>query len=461
MSFNGFVDEFSNAPVQPAFSSYLSLELTENVALEWPFQNQNTLYPFSQTVQINGTDSANLVISLPDATVTSVGQTVCFLNSADQNVIISDFEQNIIVTIQPSQDYYLTLSDNSDPSGIWIEVQLGATTSSATAASLIDTSNDSNGHQNNGGLSAFPTNYIKMNQRINLFSGSSYNQASGDRGSLLVWTGGNGSYNCLSAASIGNGYNFSIHNASTVSGVITLIPNGSDTIDGESTFTIKTNESATFISNGVSSFYSLGYGQQFTNIITEADVPLSDAISNIIEITLDQAKNLILNFTGSSGAPFYPDITISLPSNFVNQYYLQNSSTTNDIIVQVGTGVTSFNSRIPKNGDRIIGYTDLSNFYNIPNIFDLDNLFFADGTETNPSISFANDTSTGIFRNTVDPENLGALAITQDGTACAFFKETRIELSADEVHSSEMNVFGSGQYTQEEINIYSIMRAYG
>lgn len=460
MSFNGFVDEFSNAPVQPAFSSYLSLNLTTDVVLEWPFQNPNTLYPFSQTIQINATDSANLIVFLPDATVTSVGQTVCFINSADENVIVSDFESNIVVTIEPSQEYYLTLADNSDASGIWIPIQLGATTSSATAASLIDTSLDSNSHQNNGGLSAFPTNYIKMNQRANTFDGSTYNQASGDRGSLLVWTNGNGTYNCLSAASVGNGYNFSIHNASTVSGLITVTPNGSDTIDGQSSFIIKANESATFISNGVSSFFSLGYGQQFNNVVTEAEVPLSDAVSNVIEITLDQAKNLILSFTGSSGAPTYPDITIALPSNFVNQYYLQNASTTNDIIVQVGTGVTSFNSRIPKNGDRIIGFTDLSNFYNIPNIFEVDNLFFGDGTFSNPSISFANDVTTGIYRNTLGGDNVGAVSITQNATPVAYFKDGRIEFATGIFETETINV-NDGNYTQYDINIYSIMRAYG
>ena len=429
MPFNGFVDEFSNAPVQPAFSSYLALNLTGNVVLEWPFQNPNTLYPFSQTVQITVSSAPDHRIFLPDATVTSVGQTICFINSSAVEVLVVDAGNNIKATMLTTQSYYLTLTDNSSVNGTWVSVQLGATTSSATAASLIDTSTDSNGHQNNGGLSAF-VNHIKMNQRINTFSGSNYTQASGDRGSLLVWTGGNGTYNCLSAAALGNGYNFSIHNASTVSGIITVTPNGADTIDGGPTFQIKTNESATFISNGTSGFYTLGFGQQFTNVVTEAIVPLSSAIADVVTITQEQAKNLILNFTGSSGAPTYPDITIALPANLVNQYYLQNSSTTNDVLVQVGSGATAFFSRIPKNGDRIIGYTDLSNFYNIPNVFDVDSLFFADGSAADPSISFANDVTTGAYRDTVAGVNLGAFSITQGGVAVAFFKTGRTEIAS-------------------------------
>jgi len=433
MSFNGFVDEFSNAPVQPAFSSYLALDLTGDVVLEWPFQNPNTLYPFSQTVQIINSDD-DYDIFLPDATVTSVGQTICFINSSAANIFVVDASGNIQADIETTQSYYLTLTDN----GTWVSIQLGATTSSATAASLIDTSTDSNGHQNNGGLSAFAT-HIKMNQRINTFSGSNYTQASGDRGSLLVWTGGNGTYNCLSAASLGNGYNFSIHNASTVSGIITVTPNGADEIDGGPTFQIKANESATFICNGTSGFYTLGFGQQFTNVVTEAIVPLSSAVADVVTITQEQARNLILNFTGSSGAPFYPDITIALPSNFVNQYYLQNSSTTNDVIVQVGSGATSFSSRIPKNGDRIIGYTDLSNFYNIPNVFDVDSLFFADGSAADPSISFANDITTGAYRNTIGGVNVGAFSITQGGVAVAFFKTGRTEIDSPIFIPSDSN----------------------
>lgn len=530
MPFNGFVDEFSNAPVQPAFSSYLGLTLTDPVVLEWSFQNPNTLYPFSQTIEIITSDAV-YGISLPDATVSSVGQTVCFVNTGANNVEIYDYDVNLQATIEPAQQWYMTLTDNSASAGIWLPIQLGATTSEATAGSLVDNSTDGNGHQNNGGISAFASNFLKMNQRVNTFNGVTYNQESGDRGSLLVWSGGNGTYNCLSASDVGNGYNFSIHNASTTGGTITVTPDGANTIDGESSFTLAADESATFISNGTSAFYSLGFGQQFTNIVTEAEVPLSDAVDDIIEITQDQAKNLILNFTGTSGSNPYPDITIALPDNFVNQYYLQNSSTTNDVLIQVGTGETTYVSRITTGGNRILGFTDLSNFYNIPNIFEVDELSFGDGSEAAPSITFTNDTTTGIYRHTTAGANIGAVTITENATDVAYFKDGRTQLTtpcyipsdgngysftnatttgmiydtgttslvlqaggtsavsisntetiftvsvigedatfsgavsvdtleATSIESGSVNVTG-GQYTEEGINIYSIMRAYG
>lgn len=428
MAFTGFVDEFDGSPIQTSPNSFLNINLEtgshNSIQLEWTFQDQNTTYPFSQYIYITG-NPASLLLALPNASAASQGMQTIITNTTGIDITIQSFDYSVdVFFVAAGQSVQLVLTNNSDSDGVWVGIVLGATTSTATAASLIDPSTDSNAHSNNGGLAAF-TNYLKVNQRVNTYNGLAYTQASGDRGSLLVWQGGNGTYQCLSAATVGNGFIFSIHNASTTSGTVTVLPATGDTIDLDSSFLLSSGESASFISDGVSKFYSLGFGQQYTSIVTQTDISLSDTVSGILTVSLTQAQNLILNFIGSYNSPTFDDVTVVLPENYTNQYYIHNSSTTNDIIVQVGTGTTTNYSLVGKGGNRIIGFTDLSNFYNIPDFFELNQLSLENGSALAPSLTFVEDLTTGLYRVSSGVTS-GALGITQNAVAIADFKEAGI-----------------------------------
>lgn len=513
MAFNGFVDEFNNAPIQTSPNSYLKIETgtgtTVSYNFEWSFANPNTPYPLSQVVNFTGSPIA-VTAYFPNASQASKGMQAKIINNLAVDINIYKYNSSTLIeTIKSGQEIEFILDDNSTNEGTWLTVILGATTSQATAASLIDTSNDANGHMNNGGLSAFSTNYIKMNQRVNTYNGAAYIQRSGDRGSLQVWQGGNGTYTLLSAAATGNGFVFSVHNASTTSGTITITPQAGDTIDLDPFFTLAAGESASFISDGVNKYYSLGFGQQFTNVVTQTDISLSDAVLGVLTVSLAQAQNLILNFIGSYNAPTYDDVTIVLPSNYTNQYYIHNSSTTNNIIVQVGTGAPSNFAIVSKNGRRLIGFTDLSNFYNIPDFFELDQLSLENGSAAAPSLTFIEDVTTGLYRVTAGATS-SALGIAQNATAVCDFLSTRIvpykQIQADpallgysfvgfaqtglgynvgntsidlinanavkfragatsnvstQAFNTQTGNVNTSNIQQESINIYSVMRAYG
>ena len=88
MPFPGFVDEFTNSPVAPAYASFLNIAMPApvapatfvNVQLEWSFANPNTLYPFSQNMLVSVNALAANIINFPDATMTSISQTTNITN---------------------------------------------------------------------------------------------------------------------------------------------------------------------------------------------------------------------------------------------------------------------------------------------------------------------------------------------------------------------------------------------
>ncbi len=462
MAFNAFVNEFTAAPLQTSYPSYLEIDYTDtiDVTLEWSFQNQNTLYPFSNVIQlINTEDDSDDQLILPDASVTSAGTTTVIINTGGGDVeIVKNDSEEAIVTISPGDQWQLTLTDNSTQDGIWIALQLGSTTSSVIASSLIDPTVDTNSHSNAGGLFSFG-NYLKQNIQVNVFSsGATYTQSTGDRGSLLVWTAGTGTYQCLSAETLGDGFPFVIQNNST-GALITVEPDATvgQTINGSvDPFILSTGESSLFVSDGVNTIYSYG-SSQISNITTTLiDVNLTTEVSNVIDLDDIQASTSIQKYINTVGGGPYPTITINYPINRTSEYIVYNASTTNSIIVQILGETNPLYQSIVDPLKTALFFTDGTHLYSAPQkIFDslvrLDN-----GAEETPSLSFTSDTTTGLFRPTSGTYN-DQLCLTQNGVSVACFANSAV---------ASVNIFNNvntigGSYFDESISIYTIMRAYG
>jgi hypothetical protein len=423
MAFTGFINEFSNSPIQPTYQSYLALDFTSvtSVQLEWPFVNPSTETPYAQTIQVTVNATATNRIILPDATQATQGQTNTIVNSGASTILVYKFGGTTLsATIAPSQQWLVTLTDNTTSAGEWLPLQLGATTSAATAAELIDTTPDTNGHINSGGLSAFPTNYIKQNLFINkVLVGSTYTQASGDRGMILVWESGTGTYTCQSAAIIGNGYSFTVINNSTVGGQLTIAPASGDTINGGTIpFVLNPGNSSSFSSDGSNTIYSFASSQSQTDIVTIVNINLSTAVSNSITLSSEEAAYSIQKYIGNPSASL---ITVIYPDNIINEWIAYNASTTNPISVYL-SGSPSFAYLIPPSG-RLSLFSDGTNLYNTPNFLNDTTIYLEDGSVTEPSLTFSNNNSTGLFRQTSGTYT-GDLGLTQNGTATFYAGST-------------------------------------
>lgn len=424
MAFTGFINEFSNSPIQPTYQSYLPLDFTSvtSVQLEWPFVNPNTQTPYAQVIKVTVNTSATNKIIMPDATQATQGQTNTIVNSGASTILVYAFDGvTLIETIATTQQYLITLTDNTTSAGVWLPIQLGATTSAATAAELIDNTTDTNTHSNAGGLGAFSTNWIKQNLIINKVTvGSTYTQASGDRGMILVWESGTGVYTCLPASTFGNGYAFTIVNNSTVGGQLTIaMANGSnDNINGKTVpFVLSPGNSSSFSSDGVHTFYSFASSQSQTNVVTLTPIDLNTAVGDSITLSSTQASYSIQKFVNS---PSSNVITINYPNNIINEWIAYNVSTTNPVLVTLANGGFSY---LIAPGNRLSLFSDGTNLCNTPNFLDNTIVYLVNGTVATPSLTFSAATSTGLFRQTSGTYS-GDLGLTQNGTATFYAGST-------------------------------------
>lgn len=299
MSFPGFTNQFNNSPYSVAFSSYLPLsigatppEQPSPIQLYWSFQAPYEPNVFSQVIQITTNDDATNTVVLPDATVTTVGQSCNIYNSTDLDIVLSPFGGGTPISIAAQGLYDLILTSNLDQTG-WIAVPLSIGTPIIDPITLVDQGTESTtgtAKSLNGGLAVVadagtePGTYLKTNMNvINYTTNADYTQSPGDRGTLIVWDTGSFDYILMSAATAGDGFTFSINNIQTTAGTCTLIPNGTDTVDGSANdFTILPAQSLSLISDGVGNWTTLGYGLNTTpTTFTDVTIELASSSSNL------------------------------------------------------------------------------------------------------------------------------------------------------------------------------------
>jgi hypothetical protein len=449
MAFQGFVNEFTNAPIQPTYSSYLQLTSTDLfVPLQWVFVDQNAQYPFSQYIQVVSTAGGTQIV-LPNALQASVAQTTTILNSTETVVVVlSNDENTLLLEIDPGEEWVLILTDATTSNGIWLSVQLGSVVSDVTAASLIDNSVDANNNKNNGGLESFST-FIKWNQTVNtITTGSEYTQSTGDRGSVLVWKSGTGTYQCLPSAENGNGYIFTITNNSLVGGQLTILPDFVDTINGVVVpYVLYPGDSSSFVCDGNATIYSFNSTKAQTNVTSLVNINLQNAIeisgTPTITLTIAESQYSIQKYINSyTSSP----VTINYPSGIVEEYVVYNASKTTSINVTIpGSANTYLIS--PLNTQFII--SDGTNLYNTPSIYAGD-IVLGNGTVLNPALSFENATSTGLFL-TPTGANQGNISVDINNSIVTTYTPTQVlftSVSSTEPSISFLSATETGLYLE-------------
>lgn len=371
-----YVNPFTGQTVSPSSVSYESLALTANTELQWPINgNDNT--PASSIIDVTATSSGTgtgWLLKLPPATQVSTGQSLIIRNVGAQLFTVTDNGGNTIVSIASGIADFIFLTDNTTVNGIWASVVFGAGTSNANAGALA-------GY----GLTAIG---LTLNQAYNVtsyYSNSTLGATS--RAQFNVWAGGVGTFTIPSASSLGNNWFTIIRNGGT--GVLTLTPSGTDTIDGNVNMQLQLTESVVLVSNGSSGFNTYAYGRsntfaftQLAQVVTGGTLTLSSA----------QGANIIQEYTGILTS----NQIVVLPST-VQLYSLQNNTTgafsltfqTSGIgsTVTVGQGQTAF---VVCDGTNVYSTTS-----NTSSSFTSATL--APGSVGAPSLNFQGNTTTGLY----------------------------------------------------------------
>jgi hypothetical protein len=367
---SGFTSVFGGSPVNPSDVSYAAYSFGANLALSWPqfpsAQTSTAARFMSLTATTTGLD-----VSLPDATLQSVGFDTIISNPGSNTFTVTDYDGDTVASIAAGQSWYILEDANSTQAGGWFIVQFGSGTSQAQASQLA-------GY----GLLALSST-LNLNPTSNIVS-TNTSLTTSSRAQLYVWAGGAGQFSLPSAASAGNGFFVAV--ANNGSGTLTVVPNGSDQIDGASSSSFQPTQSAFILDSG-SSWTTVGKGIQNNFAVTLLNLNVAGS-SNVTE-TSAQAQNIIQQFTGALTG----NIQIILPSTV--QLYFMSNQTTGPYTVSVTTsGGTPV---IMPQGANSIFYCNGTNMQNAFTYVVSDSVVLNPGSAAAPTLAWTTNLNTGLY----------------------------------------------------------------
>lgn len=398
-----YTSPFTGNVVQPTDVSYAAYTLAANLQLQWPSVANGTQSPAARIMEI--TAGASLKLIMPPANQASVGQDALIQNAGANTFTVTDYDDGTICTIAAGEAKYIYITDNSDTAGTWGVIDFGIGTSSPDAATLA-------GY----GLLAISST-LNVSHPVSSFS-TGYTFLSSDRAQTKVWSGGSGTSTLPDAATIGNNWFFLLKNNG--SGSMTVSCSGGNLIDGNSTKTFNPTESAIIVCTGTG-FVTIGYGTSNQFVFTSF---IKSVTTGSYTLSANEASNTIQEYIGSLTG----DVTIVYPP-VVNLYVVSNQTTDNGYSLTLTTGL-GYSAVVPP-GQQATVICDGTNFLNANTTqAGATSVSLVDGTETTPSLNFAAETGTGLYR-----PSAGHLGISVLGNEIV------------DVRATGIAVTGSGNFT--------------
>lgn len=373
MSFNS---PFTGNVIQPTDVSYRSITLAANTTLSWPINGSATDNAAARIMDVTAS-SAGLDLSMPPANQASVGQDALIRNIGANSFDVLDYAGGAIVTIAAGEAKYIYIKTNANTAGTWGIIAFGVGTSNVDASTLA-------GY----GLQAI-SNTLNAASPVTTFA-SNYTAVAADRASTYVWTAGAGTLSLTSAVTLGDDWFFLVRNGG--SGTLAVTPTGGQVINGSASLDLQPSDSCLIACSGAA-FYTVGLGKstlfnfsQLTKAVT----------SGAYSLTALEAANSIQKYTGTLSG----NVTITVPQT-IQVYYVTNQTdgTGAGYTITFTTGVSGGGTAIVPAGQQVILLCDSVNLLNASTVAaGATNLSLSDGLVGSPSLNFASETSTGVYR---------------------------------------------------------------
>lgn len=298
-----FTQTFGGSNIYPSDVSYRYVSLTISQTLDWPLETAPTQNVVASIMDINAT-TTSLVITMPDATEASTGETVLFNNvGANTFTVVTSTGVQICAPTSGST-FQIYLTDNSTASGTWRSFQYGASASAANASALAGL-----------GIKAIATT---LNQSIEVASfNSNYTAGVSDRSKAYIWTGGAGTLSLSPSGDLGNDWFIQVRNGGT--GDLTIDPSSSQLINGAATLVLSPNDSCIIITDGVE-FWTIGFGQSAVYAFTLLQIDVSG--NGNYTLSIAELNKTAYVFTGTLTGN--RDIIVPVT---VQQYWVSNQTT--------------------------------------------------------------------------------------------------------------------------------------
>jgi hypothetical protein len=400
-----YVSPFTGDVIQPTDVSYRAVTLSTNTQLNWP-SNSTTNSDYAARIMQVTASTAGLSMYMPPADQTSVGNDALIRNIGSNTFTVKDYAgTNTIVSVAAGESKYIYITTNSTNQGTWGVIAFGTGTSSADAATLA-------GY----GLVASGATLNQSHPSAAIASSSTF--ATTDRAQTRVWSSGSGTATLPAAATLGNNWFTLFKNNGT--GSFTVSCTGAELIDGNSSKTFNPTESAFIVCTGTA-YVTIGYGVSSQFVFTALTKSVT---GGAVLLTNNEAANTIQEYVGN----LVSNVTVTFPP-VVNLYVISNQTTDNGYSLTITTGL-GYSAIVPP-GQQATLICDGTNFLNANTTqAGASTVSLLDGTVGTPSLNFAAETSTGIYR-----PGAGELAIAVLGTK-------RVGVTATGV-----SVTGSGTFT--------------
>jgi hypothetical protein len=405
MSFNS---PFTGNVIQPTDVSYRSITLSANTTLSWPINGNATDNYAARIMDVTAT-AGSLQLAMPPANQASVGQDALIRNIGANTFVVTDYDGNTIVSIAASEAKYIYIKTNATTAGTWGIIAFGVGTSNADASTLA-------GY----GLKAI-SNTLNSAFPVNIFS-SNYTAVDADRASTYVWTAGAGTLTLPVATTVGDDWYFLLRNGGT--GTLAVTPPGGTLINGSASLDMQPADSCLIACSGFA-YYTVGLGKSTLFNFTQ----LTKAVtSGAYSLTAAEASNPIQKYTGTLTG----NVTITVPQT-IQVYYVTNQTdgTPSQYTVTFTTGVSGGGTAVIPAGQQVILLCDSVNLLNASTIaagasvLSLDN-----GNVGSPSLNFASETSTGVYRPGSGEIGMAVLGVKRFGLT-----------------ATGLNITGTGNFT--------------
>jgi hypothetical protein len=370
-----FISPFTGNVIQPTDVSYRSVTLSANTDLFWPINGGVTDNVAARIMDVTAT-TAGLSLSMPPANQASVGQDALIRNIGANTFTVKDAAGNSIASVAPSASRYIYITTNATIAGTWGNIAFGVGSSSVDAGALA-------GY----GLKAI-TNTLNAAHNVTTFS-SAYTAIASDRASYYVWDSGAGTLTLTAAGTLGNDWFMMLRNGGT--GTLTVAPSGGNLINGAASISLQPSDSCFICCSGVA-FYTVGLGRstqfnftQLTKAVTSGSYILTSA----------EAANVVQKYTGTLSG----NVTVTVPQT-VQVYYITNQTngTGAGYTITFTTGAGGGTATVPA-GQQVILLCDSVNLLNASTIAaGATTVSLVSGSVGAPSLNFASESSTGIYR---------------------------------------------------------------
>lgn len=368
-----YVNPFTGQTVSPAQVGYEELTISVDTALEWPINGNDVIDVAANITEITATVSG-LNLLMPPATQVSTGQALIIRNIGTNEFTVTDAGGNTIVSISSGICKYIYITNNSTVNGIWENITFGAGTSAADAGSLA-------GY----GLVAQGATLNQAYSVVNVFSTSTLIPS--ERAQFVVYEGGAGSLTLPSASAVGNNWFCMIRNSGT--GILNIVPVGSNLIDGNVNAQLQLTESFVIVSDGTN-WNTFGYGQATQFAFTQLALVVT---GGTLTETASQASNLIQEFTGTLTS----NQIIILPPT-VQLYSVSNNTTGSYSFTLKTTAIGASTVSVPQ-GTTLLIICDGTNVYNATSgtSSSINTLTLGNGSLAVPSLKFTGDVNSGMY----------------------------------------------------------------